>query len=659
MAATSVHVMAKGENVSLSTMAGEPRMFSVLMHSAFGEANIDGPDVSALALGSDHRVRSDEDFIFYNQASSSDGAILITDRTDSEEVRIDSIAVDLDKMNGEVERVLVVASLDESVASTFDDASMLQVILADAADGTDLVSFDVVPDPGVTALIFAEFYRRGEEWKFRTVGQGYAGGLPSLAAEYGVSVESPAPEPTIDKVANLSSPAAPNDDSTPPPSASGSPTRLTVKRAQRPPALPEWSMSSSLSDDSEWDEARLFSVSGIGSGTERERRAVSALLAVVGGVKEFGRELTRRVGAPPGAVTTYIEPEFTIDGEKFRPDGLIRIRRGQKQWTALVEAKTSSNALAADQVERYIAVAKANSFDAVVTISNQLLGGHDDFPVEIDRRKLRKVSLHHLSWDEIRSVAIQLSMHHRIEDFTQGWVLREFVRYLQHDRSGLHGFTDMGQLWVQVRDGVKNKTIHPKDKAAVDVCHQFDQLVRHIGHDLSCLLGVDVTPNFPRNRVDSTSRVQQLTDSGVLFGSLRIPGATGPLTVSMDLRLERVSCSTTVDAASSARAVTRVKALLRQLPDAPAKTLVQSQVSGRQSVPPRSVELGGLRDDPAALTKDDERPPRRFVITLSGPLGGRGGAARGNVVHATDGLVSEFYRDVVQNLRRPRPEIDR
>ncbi|MGU3294628.1 TerD family protein [Williamsia sp. M5A3_1d] len=656
MTVSSPRVMAKGQNISLAKIAEEQRTLIVRMHSAFGDLELDGPDVSALALGPDHRVRSDADFIFYNQSISSDGAIQVLDRVDEAENRVDSIVVDFSRLAEDVERLVIASSLDESISATFRDASALRVELTDANDDSRLATFDVVPDGGERAIIFAEFYRRGDEWKFRTVGQGYARGLAGLAAEYGVGIDGTSSEPVGEITSPDDAVKVTHPTSGPETPANENPTRVSVKRLQRPPTLPDWSVSNSLSGEGDWDEARLFSVSGIGSGTERERRAVSALLAVIGGVKEFGRELTRRAGGPPGTVTTYIEPEFVVGGEKFRPDGLIRVRRGQREWTALVEAKTSSNSLSVEQVEQYIAVAKTNSFDAVITISNQLLGGHDDFPVPVDRRKLRKIALQHLSWDEIRSVAIQLSMHHRVEDSTQGWVLREFVRYLQHDRSGLHGFTDMGQLWVQVRDGVKNKTIHPKDKAAIDVCHQFDQLVRHIGHDLSCLLGVDVTPNFPRNRVDSTSRVQQLTDSGVLFGSLRIPGATGPLTVSMDLRLERVSCSTTVDAAPNARAATRVKALLRQIPDAAGKTVVQSHVSGRQATTPRSVELSSLRDDAAALTRDDERPPRKFVITLSGALGGRGGAARGNVVHATDVLVSEFYRDVVQHLRQPRPE---
>lgn len=371
------------------------------------------------------------------------------------------------------------------------------------------------------------------------------------------------------------------------------------------------------------------------------------------GVREFGRELSRRCGAIGGTIETFVEPQFTRGEKTIRPDGLIRVRRGTREWTALVEVKTSTATLTTDQVETYVELARDEGFDAVITVSNQLLSGSDDLPVAIDRRKLRKVALRHLSWDEIRSVAIHLSMHGKVEDATQRWILREFVRYLLHDQSKLHGFTDMGPDWVHVRDGVKNKTIHPRDRAADTVCRQFDQLIRHIGHDLSCLLGVDVQPVFPRNRVDSTSRIQQLTDSGVLFGSLRVPGTVGPLTLSMDLRTDKVSCSTTVDAARTTRATTAVRQLIRQIPDAPGKLLVQA-TAARATMPSRQVEIATLRDDPNVLVGSDERPPRRFTMTLTAGIGGRGGPARGNVVAATDSLITEFYRDVVQHLRVPR-----
>jgi hypothetical protein len=92
---------------------------------------------------------------------------------------------------------------------------------------------------------------------------------------------------------------------------------------------------------------------------------------------------------------------------------------------------------------------------------------------------------------------------------------------------------------------------------------------------------------------------------------------------------------------------------MRQIPDAPDTLLVGASTTNR-STGSRSVEMKTLRADPTVLVDADGKPPRRFTMTLSAGLGGRGGPARGNVVAATDSLITEFYRDVVQHLRPPR-----
>jgi hypothetical protein len=98
-----------------------------------------------------------------------------------------------------------------------------------------------------------------------------------------------------------------------------------------------------------WHAARLIPTSGINGADEQERRATSALLAVLSSVREFGRALLGPLGAPAGSVETYIEVPFDLNGHRVFPDGLIRVSRGQRRWTALVEVKTGTNELAADQ----------------------------------------------------------------------------------------------------------------------------------------------------------------------------------------------------------------------------------------------------------------------------------------------------------------------
>lgn len=74
---------------------------------------------------------------------------------------------------------------------------------------------------------------------------------------------------------------------------------------------------------------------------------------------------------------------FLKDGAKFRPDGLIRVTRGQRSWTALVEVKTGRNDLSPEQVANYLDIAREQNFDAVITISHQVATTPGVHPVQV------------------------------------------------------------------------------------------------------------------------------------------------------------------------------------------------------------------------------------------------------------------------------------
>src|SRR5262249_23772024 len=158
--------------------------------------------------------------------------------------------------------------------------------------------------------------------------------------------------------------------------------------------------------------ARLIPTSGINGAEEQETRATSALLAVMPVVRDFASTLLRPAGAIAGGIETFIEvPLKSLDGKAMRPDGLIRVTKGQRQWTALVEVKTGNNDLAREQVEMYLDIARENEFDAVITISNQIAAAAGVHPVDVDKRKIRKVVLHHVSWAEVLSAAVLQRVH--------------------------------------------------------------------------------------------------------------------------------------------------------------------------------------------------------------------------------------------------------
>ncbi|OEJ96442.1 TetR family transcriptional regulator [Streptomyces thermolilacinus SPC6] len=183
------HEMLKGSNVPLDAAA----VRAVLCWTPGPE--VPDVDASALLLGPDGRVRSDEDFVFYNQPRHPSGAVRRLAKKRVEEGLTDTVETDLAGLEPSVEQVVIAASSD---GGTFAHVPDLRIVLYDAAagDGAEaLASFHVRPETGEeTAMICGELYRRGEAWKFRAVAQGYPTGLIGLATAFGISVEEEAAE---------------------------------------------------------------------------------------------------------------------------------------------------------------------------------------------------------------------------------------------------------------------------------------------------------------------------------------------------------------------------------------------------------------------------------------------------------------------------------
>ena len=334
-------------------------------------------------------------------------------------------------------------------------------------------------------------------------------------------------------------------------------------------------------EEKSWNAARLIPTSGINGAEEQERRATSALLAVMGSVKEFGRALIGPLGAPSGAIETYIEVPFDLGGRRIFPDGLIRSRRGTKSWTALVEVKTGDNALTTEQLENYLDVAREHGFDALITISNEMPPSPGIHPTAVDRRKLRKVSLHHWSWTEVLTHAVMQKEFRGVADPEQAWILGELIRYLEHPKSGAMSFDDMGPSWVPVREAVAAGTLRANDKSALDVAARFDALVRFACLRLGRKLGTEVVPVLTKaEALDHATRTASLAGSlvknGVLTAAIRIPNTVSDMTISADLRSSKITTSFDVAAPKEGRPATRVNWLIRQLSDSPATVRVEA-----------------------------------------------------------------------------------
>ncbi|WFE60412.1 stress response protein [Micromonospora sp. WMMD712] len=404
-----------------------------------------------------------------------------------------------------------------------------------------------------------------------------------------------------------------------------------------------------------WLAARLIPTSGINGAEEQERRATSALLAVMSAVREFGRVLTQSLGAPAGTVQTFIEVPFKLGTQQLFPDGLIRVTRGQRQWTALVEVKTGSNTLRTDQLEAYLDIAREQGFDALITISNEIAPVPGQHPTTVDRRKLRKVALYHLPWTEILTQAVIQKEYRGVADPDQAWVLGELIRYLEHPRSGALEFSDMGPAWVQVRDGVSAGTLRANDGGAAEVAGRFDALIRYACLRLGRQLGTEVTPALSRKDLaDPAGRTQslvnQLVSTGTLTGSIRIPGAVGALQVMADLRAGQIVCHVDVDAPRSGRPTTRVNWLVRQLRDAPDTVRVEAFAMHARGGGATDL-LRRVREEPTTLIADPSRELRAFRVAQSTTAGTKRGTGRGAFIDSVLHAIDDFYEQIIQNLK--------
>jgi tellurite resistance protein TerA len=173
--------MAKGSNAPVPTTA-----LCVELGWRSGPGVPDA-DASALLLVGG-KVRSDADFVFYNQPEHSSGAVRHEGkRTDGGRVT-DTLLVDLARVEPSVETVVLVASAD---GGTFAQIADLYIEVRDAAQDTVAARFDSAGATVETAFVLGEFYRRQGAWKFRAVGQGYDSGLEGLATDFGITVDEP------------------------------------------------------------------------------------------------------------------------------------------------------------------------------------------------------------------------------------------------------------------------------------------------------------------------------------------------------------------------------------------------------------------------------------------------------------------------------------
>ncbi|MFF3326844.1 TerD family protein [Streptomyces sp. NPDC002889] len=182
-------------------------------------------DASALLLASG-KVRSDADFVFYNQPDHASGAVRHEGKQTAAGAVTDTVTVDLTRVESAVETIVLAASAD---GGTFGQVPGLHIRVLDAGSGAEIARYESADATVETAFVLGELYRRQGAWKFRAVGQGYDTGLQGLATDFGITVDEPQHAPVPPPVAPVAAaaPLAPPPPPTTAPAAPSAPVRLT------------------------------------------------------------------------------------------------------------------------------------------------------------------------------------------------------------------------------------------------------------------------------------------------------------------------------------------------------------------------------------------------------------------------------------------------
>lgn len=416
-------------------------------------------------------------------------------------------------------------------------------------------------------------------------------------------------------------------------------------------------------DEERGERARLIPVAGIGTAKEAERRATSALLAVLSVSRDLSMELLTPLGASralKATVDTFTEVPFKLDSRRIRPDGLIRVGYGKSEWTSLVEVKTGDDTLTADQVNAYWDIAREHHFDHVITISNEIApvaGAHPTEGLRVQSRSPIQVS--HFSWTSILAVATRIMNHRGVEDPEQAWILNELIRYLEHPKSGVVTLDDMGPNWTTVRDEARASTLSKNTEGVADVAARFDQTVRYAALKLSSEIGEEVEPILSRGHREKPQArlaylIDELCNKGILDAKLRVPNTAGDIAIMVDLRSQQMTATVEVDAPEDKGAIGRVSWLLNQLGDVGEVVL---ETYAKNARTPVVTTVGAAGEDRRLAVGEDKIEPYRFRLirrvemsTARKPTSRQSGFIGGLLQ-----LIENFYEGIVQRITPWQP----
>ena len=408
--------------------------------------------------------------------------------------------------------------------------------------------------------------------------------------------------------------------------------------------------------------------------TNREQRAASILLAALRGVYEFRQAMLSSVGQRVGnraSMDTWTEVVLETDDattKNDRPDGLIVLGTGRKQWSALIEAKIGNVDIGEEQLKHYLQQAKKNKIDAVITITNQFVAMPSHHPVKVAKSLLKGVELYHWSWMYAVTQATLLLESGEVTSPDQKFILEEVLRYLSHDSSGISRFDSMNREWKEVVGKVKSGAPLSKNTSEVEnTVSSWHQEQRDLCLVMSRKLGRSVKQKIQKShRADPVQRLKDdcetLAKDKNLYCCLDVPDAAADMDVTADLTKRTIVCSMRVGAPLDKKSCSaRVNWLIRQLAKAETENMfVKAIRPGRAEE--SQAPLAQVIANPAVLeSATSSVVPSAFEVFYMADLGARF-AGNKVFIEELEKAVPHFYQQVGQKLRAwvaPPPKLQR
>ena len=420
------------------------------------------------------------------------------------------------------------------------------------------------------------------------------------------------------------------------------------------------------------EKARLFPVLNDKS---KEGRCTSIFLSCLSHVQEFGTQMLKSVGQSAGKrakITTYTEVTLPHAPDE-RPDGLIVMKSGKREWKAFVESKVGNNKLKDEQISAYVQLAKKHNIDAVITISNQFTWNPEHHPVKLST-KVRKIGIYHWSWWYIVTQAYLLTSNKNIEDYDQHVILEEMLRFLEHESTGVQRFDSMPPEWKDVvRKVAHGSPLQEKSDDLDKIISSWHQEIQDIDLMLSCKINAKVKTKLSRHHAEDPKErikddIASLKDHHLLAATLEVPNAAALVELKANINTKVITASMTLKAPTDkSKNSARINWIQKQLQKSEEENDIYVDFHWKGRKPKTQVSLKILNEDfknkyRSSKYEEDitnkQNQIVKFEVSMIRHLAGRFAQSK-NFITDLENLVSDFHKNVVQNLKKYQPPVPR